>query len=874
MAMLRATKTWCACIVVIVAVDYLAAGGQSAGGTGEPNDPYQIATVEQLLAIGSDANLLDRHFILISDIDLDPNLPGGQVFTRAVMASDTSSVRDFQGVPFVGTFDGNNHAILHLTIGGSASDCLGLFGKVGQNGMVRRLVLKDVSIGGLSSVGSVAGLNSGTIEACRVTCRLHGTGYAYQRCAGVTGENEGRIVNCRVEGSIVSDKLGLYCAGLAGLNYGTIADCIAVVDITVGDSGAESGGLVGQNAGCIRRSCAAGNVSGGRNCRFLAGLVGTNNTGSIAACYATGSVSAGSMSNRLAGLVGGNVNGAIASCYAIGDVFCADGAYGIGGLAGDNYGSITNCWAGGSVSAGDNGGYIGGLIGANVGSSADCYSIGRVSVGKGSEDFGALAGYSARGISHCFWNMDTSGLSESAGGAGLTTAQMKNVQTYVAAGWDLVDERTHGTCESWLVPDGEYPALAVISDSYVPPALKGAGTADDPYQIRTAEDLGAMSHHDPSACYSLVADVNLAGITWPSAPVADFSGVFDGAGFAISGLTIRGEGHLGLFGILDRRATVRDLRITDVNIVAGDGAAYAGALVGYGVGDVTNCRVWGTVVGGHGCQLVGGLAGVVVDCALDDCRADVRILAADDIGRFGGLAGASWEGTLIGCSASGTITCGDEAEALGGLLGSNSAGSVYRCHATGDICAGQDANSLGGLVGHNLDDDSTLKVVPATITECYAMGDVSSGPAGACIGGLVGKNGGDGYRGILGGRIANCYARGPILAGNESESLGGLVGWNRAGSIANCYAVGSVLAGSAARDLGGLLGKNSGDAATSCYFLSSGDGGGPANGWGRSLPETRMKRRAGFTGWDFAMTWMICEGTDYPHLRWEQVTCE
>ena len=50
-----------------------------AGGTGEPNDPYQIATAEQLTSIGSDPNLLDKHFVLVADIDLDPNLPGGRI---------------------------------------------------------------------------------------------------------------------------------------------------------------------------------------------------------------------------------------------------------------------------------------------------------------------------------------------------------------------------------------------------------------------------------------------------------------------------------------------------------------------------------------------------------------------------------------------------------------------------------------------------------------------------------------------------------------------------------------------------------------------------------------------------------------------------
>ena len=56
---------------------------KSMGGTGEPNDPYQIATAEQLIAIGSDPNLLDKHFLLVADIDQDPNLAGGRVFDNA-----------------------------------------------------------------------------------------------------------------------------------------------------------------------------------------------------------------------------------------------------------------------------------------------------------------------------------------------------------------------------------------------------------------------------------------------------------------------------------------------------------------------------------------------------------------------------------------------------------------------------------------------------------------------------------------------------------------------------------------------------------------------------------------------------------------------
>ena len=48
------------------------------GGSGTSDDPFQIATAQDLLELGNDPNNHDKHFILTEDIDLDPNLPGGQ----------------------------------------------------------------------------------------------------------------------------------------------------------------------------------------------------------------------------------------------------------------------------------------------------------------------------------------------------------------------------------------------------------------------------------------------------------------------------------------------------------------------------------------------------------------------------------------------------------------------------------------------------------------------------------------------------------------------------------------------------------------------------------------------------------------------------
>jgi hypothetical protein len=59
---------------------FTTAQAKYSGGTGDPNDPYQIGTAMDLIALGNEPTDYDRHFILTADIDLDPNLPGRRVF--------------------------------------------------------------------------------------------------------------------------------------------------------------------------------------------------------------------------------------------------------------------------------------------------------------------------------------------------------------------------------------------------------------------------------------------------------------------------------------------------------------------------------------------------------------------------------------------------------------------------------------------------------------------------------------------------------------------------------------------------------------------------------------------------------------------------
>ena len=125
------------------------------GRTGEPNDPYLIATAEQLL----DAEFWQPgvYYKLCCDIDLAG---------RTVYARD-----DFDG-----HLDGDGYAIRHARILPSGY-LQGFFGQVRREASISNLTLADFSItvaepDDTLQVGGAAGLavaNSGTITNCHAT---------------------------------------------------------------------------------------------------------------------------------------------------------------------------------------------------------------------------------------------------------------------------------------------------------------------------------------------------------------------------------------------------------------------------------------------------------------------------------------------------------------------------------------------------------------------------------------------------------------------------------------------------------------------------------------------------------------------------------
>jgi len=220
-----------------------------AGGTGEPNDPYQIATAAGLMALGETPEDYDKHFILCADIDLDPNLPGRKVFDRAVIAPDIDDLAGWlQGTPFTGVLDGKGHTISHPVIVGDSY--LGLFGWSRDEAKVRNLGLVDVYLSASGDcVGGVIGSNGGSVTQCFCTGAIRGEGWV----GGLVGTNGGSVTECYSTGTVSGDQT---VGGLVGGNSsggvdgwdGGIRNCYSTGAV---DGNYDVGGLVGGGGGTV-----------------------------------------------------------------------------------------------------------------------------------------------------------------------------------------------------------------------------------------------------------------------------------------------------------------------------------------------------------------------------------------------------------------------------------------------------------------------------------------------------------------------------------------------------------------------------------------------------------------------------------------------
>ncbi|MGA2069869.1 MAG: GLUG motif-containing protein [Sedimentisphaerales bacterium] len=289
----------------------------------------------------------------------------------------------------------------------------------------------------------------------------------------------------------------------------------------------------------------------------------------------------------------------------------------------------------------------------------------------------------------------------------------------------------------------------------------GTGTSGDPYRIATAGDLLALAAdtNDYDKNFILTADINLAAYTFTAAVIApdsnssdvsfngtEFTGIFDGAGRQIANMTIDCDGvdHIGLFGDTVVGSEIKNLRLKNFNINAGNNSICIGGLAGETAGHISNCFSEGNIIGDNNSSYIGGLVGVEVN-----------------------------EGNIIDSYSVGTITGGNDSNYIGGLVGGiYFNGYINRCFSTSDITGGNNGSYIGGLMGENY---------LGSIANCFSTGTLTSEANYFGVGGLVGRN--------FWGSVENCYSTDKVSAGITKADLGGLVGTDLGyiGIISNSY---------------------------------------------------------------------------------------
>ncbi len=382
-------------------------------GDGTPDNPYQIAAPEHLMAIGDNAALLDKHFVLTHDIVFDPDTNPAHVFTQALIAPYLGT-----GSPaFSGFFDGGQHQIVNLKIISDGGGIFGLFGQLSGTDP-EQLVLRGLTLVNpiISGSGSLCGSLVGIMEGCKIeSCYVIGGTVNIPNAHGVGGL--AGAIECAKAGNCFSSAqvFGFHnVGGLAGVvGASVVFDCAATGEVT---GSSNVGGLVGgaDNAQLISLSADYSDVGFHR-------------------CFASGNIHG--QSANIGGLIGGYFRDPFDNSIAL---------------------LVKDCYARGNVSSA--GANVGGLIGYNRSLVERCYATGQVT---GADPSLGLIGKNYDGESYLsYWDVESSQQWQSAGGTGLTTAQMKQQTSF--SGWDFLGESANGVNEIWrMCTDGvDYPRLS------------------------------------------------------------------------------------------------------------------------------------------------------------------------------------------------------------------------------------------------------------------------------------------------------------------------------------------------------------------------------------------------------------------------------
>ncbi|MQP74506.1 filamentous hemagglutinin N-terminal domain-containing protein [Stenotrophomonas sp. MYb238] len=629
-----------------------------------------------------------------------------------------------------------------------------------------------------------------------------------------------------------------YTGGLVGWAQGTSINDSFVASGQV-TARAYAGGLAGAiiHGSHIQGSYAGANVESTTSTGdgIVGGLVGVQSyTSSISNSYATGNVEANlgnwSGGSWAGGLVGLLVEGPISNSYATGSV---SGNNALGGLVGEQLGgTVSNSYATGTVSGNNT---LGGLIGHRQS-------------GTDSGSFYATTDAGGSAIN--------SGAAFNTLGVGKTLAELKQLSTFISAGWDI--SNVGGDGKVWRIYDGDITPLlrSFLKQLTVSatPDYDGSGSALANIGSTTLTGVPSGPHIHGTASIT-AGDTLTLGSTQAGQYIvtsnATVSGLYsDQQGYDIvfdSSRTISTPGSAAGEVRLDNGVAWTNGTL----VIDTTGNVSANAAISGGAGSVFRMDngAWvqntatppGFAVNDF--QLAGGsflrATGGDGSSATPWLLADVYGLQgmAGLLGNHFALAGdidangtANWNCDAGGANCAGFVPVGTNGNAFTGSFNGNdfaiegltinrgaqdyvglfgyANGSLRNVTLSGGSTSGKDY--VGALAGYTdaagtVQDSHVSASVQgvdyvgglvgfarAAVSNSHAQGNVTGSQH---VGGLLGR--------LFMSSLGNSYATGNV---NGTGNVGGLVGSANGSNIDNSYAVGNVEA--TGDNVGGLVGHN------------------------------------------------------------------
>lgn len=703
--------------VIMILANATAALAQStfSGGDGTAEDPYQIASVEDLLQLATDVNsgttYEDTYFKVMNDIDFnqatDESLRPTAAWNVESTQSNFTPIGRHHTKVFKGIFNGNFKTISGLRIyinSNNLDSYAALFGYT-YGATVTGVKLDDARITGPQYCGGIVAYTSksSTVSYCTVTnhVAIHADRNASNYHGGIVGYN---AASC------------------------SVTDCTSSAMLTIAD------GVTG--------------------CQYYGGIVGCSNDFNSKSTTISGNVAIGVTISAAADTYYGAICGYIKLYYS---------------TLTDNY--YLNCTVAGTVNATNVGVYGYGSPTDNsvrdVDGARHIYAY-KLTLADGITADGAIAltiggyNYYLQGTTITLSGQQTGTLPENTFYKGYcVNGNLIDGTSFIMPAKDT--KVTSNTISAYMLnlaegisasPDpaitvggtGYYIAGTTITLSGRPDAEKGyfypytlngtaifgttfempaqnltialgektsdwmylyEGTCEDPYQVKTANQLDQIATrvnegttfsgkyfklmNDIAYEYDTSTKNNYTPIgkkNGGARPDKPFSGTFDGGGHTVSGIRIyKGsngwdDSNLGLFGFV-YDGTVKNVTVADTRII------------GY------NCC--GGIVGE-----IDGFESTHDDSSIvENCHAlsDVGIHAVTDADMHGGIAGHTNNSTIRCCSSAVTLSVDGGlpgCAAFGGIVGCND-GTISHCFAFGvsiPVAVGNNSNGSGAITGN------------------------------------------------------------------------------------------------------------------------------------------------------------------------------